>query len=61
MFTVSKPFHTVNRRFSVGQEIGPNDIQGSVSFDVWVERGFITGAASTESKKSSGSKPAKAA
>lgn len=43
MYKVLKPFHTINRRFNAGAEIGPNDIQGEVTFDVWVERGFIDG------------------
>lgn len=56
MFTVAKPFHTMNRRFKAGDPVAPNDIQGSVSFETWLERGFIA-----ETKKSGGHKPAKAA
>lgn len=43
MSKVAKSFHTANRRFSAGDEVGPNDIQGAVSFETWVERGFIDG------------------
>ena len=52
MFHVAKSFHTVNRRFKVDDPIGPHDIQGDVSFEVWLERGFIA----ADAKKSSGPK-----
>ena len=43
MHKVLKPFKTVNRRFKVDDPVAANDIQGDVSFDTWVERGFIDG------------------
>lgn len=57
MFHVAKSFHTVNRRFKEGDEIGPHDIQGDVPFEVWIERGFIA----ADAKKSSGPKTEKKA
>ena len=55
MYKVSKPFHTMNRRFSVNDPVGPNDIQGAVSFEIWMERGFIA----AEKGKAPVAKPAK--
>ena len=39
---VLKDFKTVNRVFKPGDEVGPEDIQGYVSFEQWQARGFIS-------------------
>lgn len=39
--TVTQAFATPLRRFSVGQEISPDDISGPVSFADWIKLGYI--------------------
>lgn len=41
-YEVAKPFSTVDTRFrEVGKPVTRDEIRGAVSFDTWVERGFI--------------------
>lgn len=40
-YVVAKDFKTVNRRFTAGMPITPEEVLGRVTFDVWMERGFI--------------------
>jgi len=46
-YVVAKDFKSVNRVFSVGMPIKPDDVEGDISFDVWKERGFIEEASAT--------------
>lgn len=48
METVLKPFNTVNRRFAVGQSVGPDDLPDFVERQ---ERGFISCAKAEKRKK----------
>lgn len=41
MAKVLKPFVTNIRRFDVGDEVSPSDVAGAMSFNDWVDRGFI--------------------
>lgn len=50
MATVLKPFKSLNRKFKTNDAVVPSDIEGAVTFDIWVERGFISGDASGEAK-----------
>ena len=41
MAKVLKSFNTNVRRFAAGDDVGPMDITGDVSFEAWVDGGFI--------------------
>lgn len=44
MYVVAKPFKTPLRRFAVGAEVGAADIDGPLTAEDWVERGYLENA-----------------
>ena len=50
-YVVAKPFKTLNRRFNtIGQGVTRAEIEGSVTFDQFIERGNIAPAREPEAK-----------
>lgn len=50
---VVKPFKTLNRKFKIDDAVTAADIEGPVSLDVWIARGFIKVQAPAKAAKAS--------
>lgn len=48
-YTVSQPFNTPLRRFHAGDVVSMSDLDGPVSLETWLERGFLAHTAPAES------------
>lgn len=50
-YVVAKPFKTPTRRFAVGAEISAAELDGPMTAEDWVARGFLESAAAPALEK----------